>query len=126
MLIPSYTLATVRPFPAALEDTVSAQVWATENQVKLSWSGKRLVVAGIEAGANLAAASALACRDRKGPHICGQILLMPMLDPTFASRSMRESTATAEKFFAAHRSATGFQSYLPNLADRTHPYATPL
>jgi acetyl esterase len=126
MLIPSYTLATVRPFPAALEDTVSALNWATENRAKMGWSGKRLVVAGIEAGANLAAASALACRDRKGPSIDGQVLLFPMLDPTFASRSMQDSTATAEKYFAAHRSTTGFQSYLPNLADRTHPYATPL
>ncbi len=126
MLVPSYTLATVSPFPTALEDTYNTLLWAKSNQHKLGWNGKHLIVAGIEAGANLAAAVTLACRDRQGPHIDGQILLTPMLDPAFESRSMQESVMSAGQFFAARRSATGFHSYLPNPTDRKHPYATPL
>ena len=53
------------------------------------WSGERLLTAGIEAGGNLAAVAALMARDRGGPALDGQILIMPMLDPGLTSDSMR-------------------------------------
>lgn len=126
ILAPRYTLATESPFTTPLEDAHSVLQWAEKNKSRLGWSGKTLVVAGIEAGANLAAAAALVNRDRRGAKLAAQILLMPMLDPSLASRSMRESDAQAGQSFAAHRCASGYQDYLPNVADRMHPYATPL
>lgn len=122
VLAPRYTLATERPFPAPLEDVCSVLLWAVANKHRLGWSGKSLIVAGIEAGANLAACAALVNRDRHGPRLAAQILLMPMLDPALASRSMRE----AGQLLAAGRCASGYLGYLPNAADRVHPYATPL
>jgi acetyl esterase/lipase len=122
ILAPRNTLATARPFPAPLEDVCSVLLWAGANQGRLGWSGKSLIVAGIEAGANLAACAALVNRDRHGPRLTAQILLMPMLDPALASRSMRE----AGQWVAAGRCASGYLGYLPNAADRVHLYATPL
>jgi acetyl esterase len=124
MLAPHYTLANARPFPAPLEDVVSVLQSLGRHKNKLGWNGKQLIVAGVEAGATLAAAAALVCRDRRGPTLDAQILLMPMLDPTLASRSMRESGEG--QYLAAERCASGYQGYLPNAADRVHPYATPL
>lgn len=126
ILATNYTLATVRPFPAAVEDAHAVLLWAKKNKAKLGWTGKRLLVAGIEAGANLAAVCSLMARDRGGPALAGQILIMPMLDPGLSSSSMREMPSCRDKAMAADVCAAGYRGYLPNAADRTHPYASPL
>jgi acetyl esterase len=126
VLASSYTLANVRPFPAAAEDAHAVLAWAKKNKTKLGWSGKHLVVAGIEAGANLAAVAALMARDRGGPALAGQILIMPMLDPGLSTCSMRELPADAGTAGLAETCAASYRGYLPNAADRTHPYASPL
>jgi acetyl esterase/lipase len=126
VLASNYTLATASPFPAAVEDAHAVLLWAKKNKTKLGWNGKRLVVAGIEAGANLAAVSSLMSRDRGGPALSGQILIMPMLDPGLSSSSMRELPTCTDKAKAADVCAAGYRGYLPNAADRTHPYASPL
>ncbi len=126
VLASSYTLATQRPFPAAAEDAHAVLVWAKKNKSKLGWSGKRLVVAGIEAGANLAAVCALMARDRGGPALAGQILIMPMLDPGLSTCSMREVPHDASLVAVAETCAASYRGYLPNPSDRSHPYASPL
>jgi acetyl esterase/lipase len=90
VLASTYTLAGVKPFPAAVEDAHAVLLWAKKNKAKLGWTGKQLLVAGIEAGANLAAVCALMSRDRGGPALAGQILIMPMLDPGLSTCSMRD------------------------------------
>jgi acetyl esterase len=126
VLASSYTLATARPFPAAVEDAHAVLKWARKNKSKLGWNGKRLVVAGIEAGANLAAVCALMSRDRGGPDLAGQILIMPMLDPGLSTCSMREVKLDDAMAGVADTCAASYRGYLPNGADRTHPYASPL
>ena len=101
VLASSYTLATERPFPAAVEDAHAVLMWARKNKSKLGWNGKRLIVAGIEAGANLAAVCALMSRDRGGPALAGQILVMPMLDPALSTGSMRQLTQCSDREKAA-------------------------
>jgi acetyl esterase/lipase len=125
VLAASYTLAPVSPFPAAVEDAHAVLLWAKKNKLKLGWSGKQMITAGIEAGANLAAVSALMSRDRGGPDLAGQILIMPMLDPGLSTGSMRAMPA-AEIAEVADACAACYRGYLPNAADRTHPYASPL
>jgi acetyl esterase/lipase len=122
----NYTLATVRPFPAAVEDAHAVLLWAKKNKTKLGWNGKHLLVAGIEAGANLAAVCALMARDRGAPKLAGQILLMPMLDPGLSTGSMREMPHCIDQAKLAEGCAAAYRGYLPNAADRTHPYASPL
>lgn len=126
VLSSSYTLATVKPFPAAVEDAHAVLLWAKKNKASLGWNGKRLVVAGIEAGANLAAVCALMSRDRGGPELAGQILIMPMLDPALTTCSMRQLAPTDGMDEVASTCAASYRGYLPNPADRTHPYASPL
>lgn len=127
VLAARYTLATERPFPAAVEDAHAVLKWAKKNKAKLGWTGKRMVVAGIEAGANLAAVSALMARDRGGPELVGQILIMPMLDPGLTTCSMREIKKNdVNSAHVADTCAASYRGYLPNAADRVHPYASPL
>jgi len=126
VLSSSYTRATVKPFPAAIEDAHAVLMWAKKNKTKLGWTGKRMLVAGIEAGANLAAVSTLMARDRGAPHLAGQILIMPMLDPALSSGSMREMPDCPDKARLFNEAAAAYRGYLPHAADRCHPYASPL
>ncbi|MCG2584470.1 alpha/beta hydrolase [Massilia sp. TS11] len=125
VLASTYTLAGVRPFPAAVEDAHAVLAWARKHKTALKWSGKRLVVAGIEAGANLAAACTLMARDRGGPALAGQVLIMPMLDPGMSSGSMR-AMRCPNTVKLADSCAASYRGYLPHAADRMHPYAAPL
>lgn len=126
VLSSTYTLATVRPFPAAVEDAHAVLLWAKKNKAKLGWTGKRMLVAGIEAGANLAAVCALMARDRGAPRLAGQILIMPMLDPGLSTCSMREMPTCSDQAKAVGECEAAYRGYLPNAADRSHPYASPL
>ena len=126
VLSSTYTLATVKPFPAAVEDAHAVLLWAKKNKAKLGWTGKQMLVAGIEAGANLAAVCALMARDRGAPKLAGQILLMPMLDPGLSTCSMREMPTCADQAKAVSECAEAYRGYLPHAADRSHPYASPL
>lgn len=126
VLASGYTLATTSPFPAAVEDAHAVLQWAKKNKTKLGWNGKYLVAAGIEAGANLAAVCALMSRDRGGPALAGQILVMPMLDPALSTGSMRQMTFCPDREKAATVCAAAYRGYLPHAADRSHPYAAPL
>jgi acetyl esterase len=126
ILASTYTLATAQPFPAAAEDAHAVLKWAARNKGKLGWDGKLLIAAGIEAGGNLAAVSALMSRDRGGPVLAAQLLIMPMLDPGLTSCSMRQLSSDAGVARASEQCAAAYRDYLPRAVDRAHPYASPL
>lgn len=126
VLAPSYALAPERPFPAAVEDAHSVLSQAFKHRQKLGWRGTRLFVGGVEAGGNLAAVSALVCRDRQGPDLAGQILITPMLDASLRCPSMRCAMDDPGKRDMAQAVEQAYRRYLPRPADRSHPYASPL
>jgi acetyl esterase len=126
VLASTYTLATRLPFPAAAEDAHAVLIWAFRHRNELGWNGTHLVTAGIEAGGNLAAVSALMARDRGGPPLAAQMLIMPMLDPALTTCSMRTCADIRNTARAAIACALAYRGYLPRATDRTHPYASPL
>jgi acetyl esterase/lipase len=126
VLSSSYTTATEKPFPAAVEDAHAVLKWTARNRARIGWDGKRLITAGIEAGGNLAAVSSLMARDRGGPALGAQILIMPMLDPGLTTCSMRSTAPEGGAARAANACAAGYRGYLPRALDRTHPYACPM
>ncbi|MGW6770212.1 alpha/beta hydrolase [Streptomyces sp. NPDC055037] len=87
-----YRLAPEHPHPAPVEDCYAGLVWTAEHGAEIGLETDRIVVAGTSAGAGLAAAVALMCRDQGGPHLIGQMLMCPMLDDrndTPSARQMR-------------------------------------
>jgi acetyl esterase len=52
-----YSLAPERPFPRAVEDTVFAARWVTQNSARFGWDSRQLFIGGDSSGANLAAAA---------------------------------------------------------------------
>ncbi|MDR2377932.1 MAG: alpha/beta hydrolase [Bifidobacteriaceae bacterium] len=75
-----YRLAPEHPFPAGLEDCYTALVWVHAHAAELAIDPARIVVGGVSAGGNLAAALCRLVRDRGGPPIRGQLLEVPVLD----------------------------------------------
>ena len=75
-----YRLAPESPPPAQFDDACAATEWVSRNAGELGVDGDRLAVVGDSAGGSLAAAVALAARDRRGPAICAQVLMYPGLD----------------------------------------------
>ncbi len=130
VLAVAYTTAQDLPFPAAAEDAHAVLAWAARHHAKLDWNGECMITAGVEAGGNLAAVSAMMARDRGGPAIAAQLLIMPMLDAGLTSCSMRTADGTGSAGIGAARAAdacaAGYRDYLPRAADRVHPYASPL
>lgn len=126
ILAASYTLAQVRPFPAAVDDAYAVIQWVVRNRVRIRWSGVQLFVAGVEAGANLATVASTMSRDRRGPVISGQILMMPMLDASLSTVSMRTTQASEVQQSLSESCTSAYRDYLPNAVERTHPYASPL
>lgn len=127
----SYAVAPEHPFPAAVEDAYAllSHMAAKPSRVR-GWTGDHLFVCGIEAGGNLAAVSALICRDRQGPRLAGQVLIMPMLDPSMTVCTQAAQGAPALQGLGANdvlqAMSDAYRSYLPRLSDRVHPYACPL
>lgn len=126
VLAPSYAVAPQQPFPAAVEDAHAVLQETWRQRAKLGWSGAHLFVCGVEAGGNLAAVSALVCRDRQGPKLSGQILVMPMLDASLHCSSMLSAAESPDTQAVALALEQSYRCYLPHPADRLHPYASPL
>jgi acetyl esterase len=120
----NYRLAPESLWPAAAEDVYAVADWAAQQAEELGGDPTRLLVAGDSAGGNLATVTALLARDRGRPAIAGQLLLYPVIAADFGTASYRHfgtgyyNTAAAMAWY--------WDQYLPNLADRSHPYASPL
>ena len=76
-LVPDYRLAPEHPFPAALEDALSAYRWLVEQR-----GGARIVLAGDSVGGALACSLLLTLRAQDLPLPAGAVLLCPGVDLT--------------------------------------------
>jgi acetyl esterase/lipase len=84
-----YRLAPEHPAPAAAEDAVAAFRWVVAHAAELGVDPGRVAVAGDSAGGNLAAVTAVQCHASGGPMPMAQVLLYPVIDPTFDTESYR-------------------------------------
>jgi epsilon-lactone hydrolase len=78
LLVPDYRLAPEHPYPAAVEDAVSAYRWLLDQGVEAG----RIVVAGDSAGAGLVMSLLLTLKRDGEPQPAGAVLLCPWVDLT--------------------------------------------
>lgn len=117
---PAYRLTPEYPYPADIEDCYEALVWMTEN---LPVRKDKIAVAGQSAGGGLAAALALMVRDKKGPALCFQMLLYPMLDHrniTPSTYQIRDHRAWCRDF-----NVDAWKMYLADVSGDVPVYASP-
>jgi epsilon-lactone hydrolase len=121
VLLPEYRLAPEHPFPAAIDDVLSAWRWLRTDQ---GVNATSVAVAGDSAGGGLAVALLTAARDAGEELPAAAVLMSPTVDLTSSGASMTEradqdpvSTPAMLRQFAA--------AYLAGADPRT-PLASPL
>jgi acetyl esterase len=80
VLMVDYRLAPEHVYPAAVDDSVAALAWASENAERLGFDPARIAVGGDSAGGNLAAVVALAAKAGEAPLPVFQLLIYPVCD----------------------------------------------
>src|SRR6516162_2533736 len=111
-------------YPIAIEQAYAATCYVVDHSADLRIDPLRLAVAGDSVGGNMAAALTLMARKRRGPKIAFQVLFYPVTDADFDTASY---TRFADGPWLTRRAMQWFwDAYLPDLAARKQPTATPL
>ncbi|HWT72195.1 MAG TPA: alpha/beta hydrolase [Oxalicibacterium sp.] len=122
VMVIDYPLAPASVFPQTAELAFEALQWAHARATEFGADQRDIIVAGDEAGGNLAAAVAMMARDGLASgsrfSLGGQILISPMLDPDQTSASMHAGDGCSCR--------RGWAAYLTSAGDALHPYAAPL
>ena len=120
---PDYTLSTVKPYPAALNDAYTALMWMKENRQALGIECEKFVIGGESAGGGLTAALCIYARDKGEACIGFQIPLYPMLDDRVTETS-KNNTAPV---WNTKANKAAWRIYLGNrvMNNGVEPYAAP-
>ena len=121
-----YRRAPEHPFPAGFEDCYRAAEWAATHAADLQGDPDRVAVAGDSAGGNLAAAVALAARDRDGPDLAHQLLVYPSVNPPSVRRFDSYDEYATGYFLEMDSIEWYLEQYLAGRADVGNAYAFPL
>jgi acetyl esterase len=123
LLSVDYRLAPEHPFPAAIDDVEAAMVWASAAAPSLGCQAGPIALAGDSAGANLAAAAALAAVER-GVSLAHLTLFYPAMDPSCQSDSHK--TFAEAPILSSTDMQWFWRQYLSRPADAEDPRASPL
>lgn len=123
VLAVDYRLAPEHPFPAALEDAVTAFRWAAQAAATIDVDPTRIAVAGDSAGGNLAACVAQETVAAGGPAPALQVLVYPVTDLSTKRRSYR---LFSEGYFLTEAQMDWYRHHYIGEADGTDPRCSPI
>lgn len=117
-----YRLAPETKFPGAVDDAYAAVRWVADHAADFGVDPQRIAVGGSSAGGNLAAIASLIARERGGPRLAFQLLLVPALEFRSSSASMSDF---AEGYGLSRADMEWFGGhYLRTDEDRDDPHAS--
>lgn len=119
-----YTPLPAAKFPTQLDECYAALKWVSEHAGEFGADGSRIAVAGNSVGGNMTAALSLMSKDRKGPKISYQVLLIPATDASVDTASYHEYGTG--RFLARAFMKYGWDLYAPDAKTRNNPYVSPL
>jgi len=122
VLLPDYRLAPEHPFPAGLDDCVSAHEWMTANGPTGPGPAKVTFISGDSAGGSLTLTTLLALRDRKKTLPAGGIPISPCSDFTLASESLK----TVVDPIISAKTMPIFRDHYLGKTDPKNPLASPV
>jgi len=127
MVAVDYALAPEHRFPTPVEQGVAALRWLFAHATELGIDRERIAVAGTSAGGNIAAAVALANRDRDGLPVRLQLLEVPVVDLTGRHIDFAASRALGVPMLIMARELISVvRTYLPRRRDARNPLASPI
>ncbi len=120
-----YHRAPEHPFPAGFEDCYASTEWAWTHAADLGGDPDRVAIGGDSAGGNLAAAVALAARDRDGPELEHQLLVYPSVShPSIEWFDSYDENG--EGYFLEMDGVEWYHEQYTGPSDRGNHYAFPL
>jgi len=119
-----YTSLPRAKFPTQLEESYAALKWVAAHAGEFGADGNRIAIGGNSVGGNMTAALTLMAKDRKGPKVAYQVLLIPATDASVDTDSYHEF-ATG-RFLARAFMKYGWDLYAPDDRTRNNPYVSPL
>jgi acetyl esterase/lipase len=119
-----YTSLPDAKFPTQLEESYTALNWISKHADEFGADGSRIAIAGNSVGGNMTAALTLMAKDRNGPKIACQVLLIPATDASVDTDSYHEF-ATG-RFLPRAFMKYGWDLYAPDEKTRNSPYVSPL
>lgn len=120
-----YRLAPEHPFPAGVLDAYAALSYVHENADDHRIDHRRIALGGDSAGANLATVVARQSKERRGPILACQILFYPVTDLRSLDTHSYRKFASGP-YLTRATMAWAREHYLPRVADRSDPSASPL
>jgi acetyl esterase len=119
-----YTLLPAAKFPTQIEESFAALKWAAAHANEFGADGSRIAVAGNSVGGNMSAAMTLMAKDRHGPKIAYQVLLIPATDASVDTKSYHDFVTG--RFLPRAFKEYGWNLYAPDAASRNNIYMSPL
>ncbi|NKL55071.1 alpha/beta hydrolase [Rhizobium leguminosarum] len=119
-----YTPLPAAKFPTQLDESYAVLDWVSKHADEFGADGSRIAVAGNSVGGNMTAAISLMAKDRSGPKISYQVLLIPATDASVDTASYREFSSGF--FLARAFMKYGWDLYVPDAKTRDNPYVSPL
>jgi acetyl esterase/lipase len=119
-----YTPVPAAKFPTQLEESYAALTWISKHAGQFGADGSRIAIAGNSVGGNMTAALTLMSKDRNGPKVAYQVLLIPATDASVDTDSYHEF-ATG-RFLPRAFMKYGWDLYAPDQKTRNNLYVSPL
>lgn len=119
-----YTPLPSAKFPTQLEESYAVLKWIAAHAGEFGADGSRIAIAGNSVGGNMSAALTLMTKDRKGPKIGYQVLLIPATDASVDTASYHEFGTG--RFLSRDFMKYGWDLYAPDAKTRENPYVSPL
>lgn len=116
----NYRLAPEHPFPAGLEDCITAYDWLLQSGI----AADKIVAAGDSAGGNLTLALLVALRDAGKPLPAGAVCLSPACDLS-PDADWNKERLKRDPFFSKMGDKTIIEDYVAG-NDPHHPFISPL
>lgn len=123
-VFPDYTLIPEAKFPTQINQAFATLKWVSAHGAEINVDASRIAIAGNSVGGNMAAAVALMAKDKKGPEIRIQVLIVPAVGADFTTESY--IAFADDRFLSKEFMEFGWDLYAPDLETRKDRYAVPL
>ncbi|HEY0702517.1 MAG TPA: alpha/beta hydrolase [Candidatus Acidoferrales bacterium] len=119
-----YTSLPEARYPTQMDQNYAALTWVAAHAGEFGADGTRIAVAGNSVGGDMSAALTLMAKDRNGPKIFYQVLLIPATDASVDTASYLEFGYG--RFLTRAFMKYGWDLYAPDEKTRNLPYVSPL
>ena len=120
----NYSRTSEAQYPQAINEIYAATQWVAANGKEIKVDGGRLAIVGNSVGGNMSTVTCLMAKEKGGPHIQLQVLMWPIVDADFETKSYRKFGK--DRFLSTSLMKWMYDLYIEDPEKRKSIYASPL